>query len=204
MATDDKSTNVTTGSSAKNEVVVSAAIAPPTTGMAVTTNAVTAEPPSTGMAVTTNAAATESAATGMAVIPNEEEGASEPICWQSGDWQEHQGTVPPYNGIEVLAVPVYGNTGSLESVGVTIVDYTLIKEGAKTLLDFTLSQITHEKESPLTPKTDSSTLDGFIKFRLLQNAPDHALLFLSLTYGLVSPSNKNVQGCILHVPLTAL
>ncbi|MDP1770821.1 MAG: hypothetical protein Q8L15_00950 [Methylobacter sp.] len=203
MATDDKSTNVTTGSSAKNEVVVSAAIAPPTTGMAVTTNAVTAEPPSTGMAVTANAASTESAATGMAVIPNAE-GASEPICWQSGDWQEHQGTVPPYNGIEVLAVPVYGNTGSLESVGVTIVDYTLIKEGAKTLLDFTLSQITHEKESPLTPKTDSSTLDGFIKFRLLQNAPDHALLFLSLTYGLVSPSNKNVQGCILHVPLTAL
>lgn len=203
MATDDKSTNVTTGSSAKNEVVVSAAIAPPATGMAVTTNAVTAEPPSTGMAVTTNAAATESAATGMAVIPNAE-GASEPICWRSGDWQEHQGTVPPYNGLEVLAVPVYGNTGSLESVGVTIVDYTLIKEGAKTLLDFTLSQITCEKESLLTPKTDSSTLDGFIKFRLLQNAPDHALLFLSLTYGLVSPSNKNVQGCILYVPLTAL
>ncbi len=219
MAKNDKSKNVTIGSSAKNEIAESAAVTPaitgmvattntatvepPITGMAVTTDVATAEPDSTGMAITANATATEPVAAGKAVVSSVEE-VSKSICWQSGDWQESIGTVPPYNGLEVQAAPKYGSTGSLESVTVTIIDYTQIKEGAKTLHVFTLIQITNETESLISrPRTLNSTLNGCIKFRLLQRAPDYANLFLNLTYGLASPRHKNVQGCILQVPLAA-
>ena len=123
-----------------------------------------------------------------------------PVIWQSGDWQSSLNMSPPYNGLEVQATPVYSNTGAIESIAVTIIDYTLIQEGGKTLQDFTLSQITNETAIFIEPQPDS-TLNGSIKFRLLQGAPDFANLFLNLSYGLPSPSNKDVQGCILQIPL---
>lgn len=125
-----------------------------------------------------------------------------PICWKSGDWQTNPNTSSPFNGLEVQAVPVYGNTGTIETIAITTTDYTLIKEGAPTALVFALNDIMNETEKPLRPVQDSTTLDGSMKFRLLQSAPDKANFFVSLTYGPAAPSNKNVQGCILQVPLT--
>ena len=138
-----------------------------------------------------------------------------PVIWQSGDWQSSPNMSPPYNGLEVQATPVYSNTGAIESIAVTIIDYTLVQKGAKTLQDFTLSHITNETAisiepqpdsttlngSSIEPQPDPTTLNGSIKFRLLQGAPDFANLFLNLSYGLPSPSNKDVQGCILQIPL---
>lgn len=138
--------------------------------------------------------------TGLVVTANIE--AHKPICWRSGDWQSAQSMVPPYNGLEIRAVPKYDTAGTLESVDVTIADYSLDSNGAETQLHCTLEQILNEREFPVRPQSANSTLEGSIKFRLLQGAPDHANLFFSLRYGLVSTGNKNVQGCGLQVALT--
>ncbi|MGZ5076581.1 MAG: hypothetical protein ACXV9R_08155 [Methylobacter sp.] len=170
---------------------------------------------SSAIANGTPAASTEesAASTVPPAVSNEESAASTespaetakttapPISWQSGDWQANPNTSSPFNGLDVQAVPVYGNTGTVETITTTITDYTLIKEGAPIALIFALSDIMNEMEKPLRPVQESATLDGFMKFRLLQSAPDKANLFVSLTYGPVAPSNKNVQGCILQVPL---
>ncbi len=113
---------------------------------------------------------------------------------QSVDWQSSLNMSRPYNGLEVQATPIY-------SIAATIIDYTLIQKGGKTLQDFTLSQITNETAIFIDTQLDYSTLKGDIKFPLLQSALDFASLFLNLSYGLPSPSNKNVQGCILQIPL---
>jgi hypothetical protein len=144
---------------------------------------------------------TEGAPPSLIAVPIDTTTQGAPVDWQSGDWQISPNTSSPYNGLEVQAVPVYGSTGAVETITATINDYTLIKDGVGTTLVFRLSDITNETSMPLTPQADKTTLSGFMKFRMLQSAPDQANLFVDLTYGLASPSFKNVQGCILQIPL---
>jgi hypothetical protein len=123
-----------------------------------------------------------------------------PIFWQPGDWQIRPSEVPPYNQIKVMVSPVY-LAGKLDSIDVTITDYTQAKEGAEVVCSFIWDDISKEKERHIVSPPGASTLKGYMKFRFLQAAPDHANLFLSLSYGLPPPSHKSIEGFVLQVPL---
>lgn len=216
MATDDKPTNIRTSSPAK-KTTAKLSDEPLAKEIAITTNAktTTAETAAKGGEVSNTPAKKKVVAkstikssnnppnkeTVVAAVNTTTAKQEKSIHWQSGDWQKNQNTSPPYNGLEVQAIPVYGDTGTLENVAITIVDYSLTKEGAKIPLQFSLNQIVNETKATLIPQVDSSTLDGFVGFRLLQGASDYANLFLSLAYMENSVSSKNIQGCILQVPL---
>ncbi|GAB6260491.1 hypothetical protein [Photobacterium sp. R1] len=54
--------------------------------------------------------------------------------WHSGDWRAQASSTPPYNGIEISALPQYDDNGTFVSAAVTITDYTKNKKGISNVI----------------------------------------------------------------------
>ncbi len=117
--------------------------------------------------------------------------------WKSGDWVSPRRKQPPYNGVEIIAVPVYGSQGKLESMKVTISDFTKGKSG---------DSVSHVFEPPASgdkislKSSGNFTIHGHLSLKLTASLSSSIVIFLDIYYGLPE-QQRHAEGGVLAIPL---
>jgi len=126
-----------------------------------------------------------------------------PQIWYSGDWHKRPNKQVPYNGIKISGLPLHDDNGDLVSIAVSLVDYTVNKQGIKSVIpELTVSagnvtiippiSPTSPPSSP--PKADSSfTIEGIVT---LEATFTNVCLRIRLDYGL-EHSKRNEIGYVM-------
>lgn len=122
------------------------------------------------------------------------------LGWTSGDFQEDPGTDPPYNGLQLTAVPAYSEQ-SLVSVAVTILDFTYSQTGVPVTIQ--LEPATAGKRTAVQPPSATApqfTVRGTLELRSMPTSLNPVLfLFIDLYYGLADEQH-HAEGGILEIP----
>lgn len=125
--------------------------------------------------------------------------------WHSGDWKSVPLNKPPYNGIEISAIPTYDTeTEKFVSATVTFTDFTLSKTGvSSTIPELTIAEqwvpvpkaikISSPPASPPDQSNPSFTIDGNV---CLETTTSGIFLRIHLFYGM-EHSTREELGFIL-------
>lgn len=120
------------------------------------------------------------------------------LMWQSGDWREPPNDTPPYNGIEMVAVPTYNGQGRLVSLALTLTDFTNQRKGMPKT--FSVARIEHGATVLLSAE-DNFTISGTVELRFFLSTPnDVVVYFEDISYGL-EQLRHHAEGGVLTVPL---
>lgn len=122
------------------------------------------------------------------------------LVWRSGDWVDPPNKRPPYNGIEIIANPLYDpETHKLTALPLQVRDFSLAQDGAKREEEF--HQLRDRAKVTLPKPTGDFTVAGYLELLMSQRLPDSLLLLVNLRYGLPH-ERHHVDGGILEIPLT--
>ena len=119
------------------------------------------------------------------------------FLWQSGDFVQPPRTQPPFNGVEINAVPTYNDQGMLVSLAVTVTDFAKSKTGATQ--DHTFEPVKSGESFALKASGDF-TVSGPVELRLTAALPNDAVVFVNISYGLPDQQH-HADGGILAIPL---
>jgi hypothetical protein len=120
------------------------------------------------------------------------------VVWQSGDWQKTNNATSPYNGIEMQALPIYSEQGTLASLTLNFTDFTNNADGSAN--SFTVP-IKDGSVVTLTAEGDF-TISGTVELRFFATAPDNVVIFFpEVSYGL-EHHRHHVVGGVLIIPQT--
>ncbi len=117
--------------------------------------------------------------------------------WQSGDFVKPPRTQPPYNGVEIQAVPTYNNQKALVSLAITVTDFAKSKTGATQ--NHIFEPVQNGEKTTLSPSGDF-TVQGPLELRLMPASPTDVVVFVNISYGLPDQTH-HAEGGILEVPL---
>jgi hypothetical protein len=116
--------------------------------------------------------------------------------WQSGDWREPPNQEPPYNGIQLRAVPARNGQGMLTSLELVFADFTNKRDGVA----MSYSATPQDGESIHLSAKGDFTISGFVKIRSLASVPDRVVVYFQSVYYGLEQRRHHVAGGVLTVP----